>query len=87
MSDLFYGLVAGLAGVAGLFFFRFWVKLRDRFFVFFALAFWAMAANWLVLAANHRPNEGQAHFYLPRLVAFVLIIVAIYDKNRGERRF
>jgi hypothetical protein len=66
----------------GLFFLRFWHTTRDRFFAFFAAAFWAMALNWTVLAIAHPQNEARHLIYLIRVVAFLLISYAIVDKNK-----
>ena len=72
---------AGSLGV-GLFFLRLWRETRDRFFVLFGLAFWVLALNWFLLVWAQPPSEHRHYFYILRLVAFLLIIVAIVDKNR-----
>ena len=41
-----------LAAVAALFFLRFWRRMKDRFFAFFAAAFAALAVDWLGLAVT-----------------------------------
>jgi hypothetical protein len=71
--------------VAGLFFARYWRATRDRFFLFFVAAFWAFALNWVGLAVVQPSEESTHWFYLLRLLAFLLIIAAIVDKNRRER--
>ena len=76
------GALAVCAWVAGLFFLRYWRLARDRFFVFFTAAFWIMAINWTFLAAVHPLHEARHYVYLLRLFAFLLILVAIVDKNR-----
>ena len=68
-----------------LFFVRFWQQSGDRLFAIFALAFAAFAANRLILVALGDDNENATYVYLVRLAAFVLIIVAIVDKNRRDR--
>ncbi|HEX6040649.1 DUF5985 family protein [Longimicrobium sp.] len=78
-------LVAGYA-VAGLFFLRFWRDTRDRLFGIFAAAFWLLAAQRLALALSADPNGEQLMLYGIRLLAFVLILAAIVDKNRGSSR-
>jgi hypothetical protein len=78
-------LVAGYA-VAGLFFLRFWRDTRDRLFGIFAAAFWLLAAQRLALALSADPNGEQLLLYGIRLLAFVLILAAIVDKNRGAGR-
>ena len=79
-----WGASSVAAGVAALFFLRFWRQTRDRFFLLFALAFLALSLNWLGLAATSRGDETRTYFYLLRLAAFVLIIGAIVDKNRAR---
>jgi hypothetical protein len=64
------------------FFLRFWRLSRERLFLYFALAFVAFAANWAGLALAPLPVESRHYLYLVRLLAFVLIIVGIVDKNR-----
>lgn len=78
-------LVAGYA-VAGLFFLRFWRETRDRLFGAFAAAFWLLAAQRLALALSDDPNGDQLLLYGIRLLAFVIILAAIVDKNRGSDR-
>jgi len=83
--DLYQYLSGSLAAtslIAGLFFLRFWWVTRDRFFVFFAVAFWLLAVNWTSLAAISPAREARHLIYLFRLAAFLLLIVAIIDKNR-----
>src|SRR6188768_4168158 len=83
------GLVMGCF-VAGLFFLRFWRKTRDRLFAIFAIAFWLMGINWLALSFTDvnasEDAEFRAALYLIRLLAFVLILYAILEKNRVARR-
>jgi hypothetical protein len=71
--------------VAGLFFHRFWSKTRDRLFLIFAVAFFLLAVQRFLLAIDTRAAEDQVPFYLMRLLAYVLIIVALFDKNRSTR--
>jgi hypothetical protein len=82
---MFGGLTA-LAFTAGLFFLRFWRLSGDRFFAFFAIAFWALGTNWALLVGRLPEDEYLPYFYLLRLVAFLLILVAIVDKNRRSRQ-
>jgi hypothetical protein len=71
--------------VVGLFFLRFWRDTGDRLFLIFALAFWLLGLTRLALAFTTYPSESQSGIYLVRLLAFVLILVAIIDKNRAGR--
>lgn len=84
MKLFLWGALAMASTVAGLYFWRFWKESRDRLFVFFSAAFCVLALNWLGLAVTDEP-ETRHWVYALRLVAFVLIIVGIVDKNRRGR--
>jgi len=86
VSALVSGILVTGYTVAGLFFLRFWRDTRDRLFGIFAAAFWLLAAQRLALALSPDPNGDQVLFYGIRLLAFVLILGAIVDKNRGSGR-
>jgi hypothetical protein len=75
------GVLITCAALVGLFFLRFWKQTRDRFFLLFACAFWVLCLNWIGLAVVAQ-DETRTYFYLLRLGAFLLIIFAIWDKNR-----
>lgn len=82
MIDVLSGMLVALDAVAGLFFLKFWRASRDRLFALFGAAFLILGIQRLVLAATRAVFEEQAIFYSLRLLAFVIIIVAIVDKNR-----
>ena len=89
MDEKLIGLISGLLimgyTVSGLFFFRFWKASSDRLFLFFGVAFWLLAFQRIVLLLA--ADEGALTLpYVIRLVAFVLILAAIVDKNRGSAR-
>jgi hypothetical protein len=85
MDDLVTGAIAMGYGVAGLFFFRFWRKSRDRLFALFALAFFVLAVNRVgSVVFAIKAGEVDAVYWV-RFAAFVLILVAIVDKNRPRR--
>ncbi len=42
--------------------------------------------NRAALALTGNPNEGRPFFYFVRFLSFVLIIVAIAEKNFGKRK-
>jgi hypothetical protein len=68
--------------VIGLRFLKFWKLSKDRFFIWFAVAFWVFAAGWIIRALVPSVPEHGHWAYVPRLLAFLMIIVAILDKNR-----
>jgi amino acid transporter len=67
---------------AALFFFRFWKKTRDRLFVMFSISFFVLGMERIVPLFVSITNEHQLYIYGTRLVAFLLLIFAILDKNR-----
>ena len=76
------GAVAMGHFVAGLFFLRFWRQTRDRLFVMFGIAFWLL--GMIRLAMLFVDHEEREFLFWLRLVAYVLILVAIIDKNRTK---
>lgn len=82
MDSFLQGTIAAGFAVAGLFFLRYWKETRDRLFLLFALSFFTSAVNRAMLVAVATAQGEHAHyFYLVRLASFLLIIVAIVDKN------
>jgi hypothetical protein len=80
------GAIAMGYAVAGLFFLRFWRETGDRLFVTFSVAFWLLGAQRLALVINGQTDENHTGLYLVRLLAFVLILAAILNKNRSASR-
>jgi uncharacterized membrane protein HdeD (DUF308 family) len=85
MNLILIGAIAMASLIAGLFFLRFWRDTKDSFFLFFAASFLLEAANRAALGLSRDPNEGSPLFYFVRLVSFLLIIVAIVQKNRSKK--
>jgi hypothetical protein len=67
-----------------LFFLRFWKKTGDRFFLVFACAFGMLCVERLLLVMIDPTNEKLPYVYIARLLAYLLIITAIVDKNRAR---
>lgn len=71
--------------VISLFFLRFWKRTGDRLFLYFAGAFVFLMFERIVraiMAVETAETEWTPYVYMIRLAAFVLIIIAIADKNR-----
>ena len=85
MTSVILGAVAMASLVASLFFIRFWRETRDRFFLFFAVAFGVDAVTRTILALGDLAKEHEPFFFLARLLTFGLILLAIIDKNRGHQ--
>jgi len=86
MNQFLSGAAAMAAFTVGLFFLRFWKKTHDRFFLYFAVAFTLEGLVRTLLGLDVGSNESEPLFYLVRLLSFVLILIAIIDKNRESRR-
>ena len=82
MSGLLSGLIIAGYLVCGLFFLKFWRSTADRLFLTFAIAFWVLAAQRLMLIFFAGVSGAEIYLYLVRLLAFSLILMAIVNKNR-----
>jgi hypothetical protein len=86
MGNPMNGLVSGALmmgyAVVAVFFLRFWSASRDRLFAMFSFAFVLLTVQRLAITMTSEAMEDQTVFYLLRLAAFVVIIIAIVDKNR-----
>ncbi|MCW1921801.1 DUF5985 family protein [Luteolibacter arcticus] len=70
--------------VVVLFFLRFWRTTSDRLFLYFASAFSLLLLERIVRAAFDLRTEWIPAVYLFRLVAFGIILYAVFDKNRSR---
>ncbi len=84
MGSFVSGAVCLAYLAAGLFFLRFWVDTRDRLFAAFAGAFVVLAANRALMVLLREVHEAHSWLYLVRLLAYLLILAAILDKNRSS---
>jgi hypothetical protein len=85
MTLFLWGACAALSAVAGGFFWRFFREMHDRLFAMFALAFWAFALHWAGLSLLQPHDDTRHYMYVLRLIAFLLILAAVIDKNRASR--
>jgi hypothetical protein len=76
------GACAMACWVIGLFFLRYFRTSRDRLFLFFLAAFWAFSLHWIGLIFLNPSDDTRHWFFVTRLLAFLLIIAGIVDKNR-----
>ncbi len=79
------GFLSGAAtmgyAVVGIFLLRFWRRARDPLFLWFAVAFALLAVNQALTGILGSALETLAAIYSIRLLAFIIIIVAIIRKN------
>lgn len=86
MNELLIGAIMMACFTASLFFLRFWKTTRDRFFLFFAVSFFLEGVVRFVLGLDRVPSEERPTVYVLRLLAFLLILAGIVDKNWIQRR-
>jgi len=84
-----YDFLSGAAALGfftcALFFVRFWRRTRDQLFVAFSISFALLGLGQSVIALAQIPTEEKGALYLIRLTAFLIILAAIYRKNRPAR--
>ena len=71
--------------VVALCFARFWRETGDRFFALFALAFAVLGLDYVILGLLSEDSEARPAAYTVRLLAFVIILGAVAEKNRARR--
>jgi peptidoglycan/LPS O-acetylase OafA/YrhL len=86
MIEFLSGAIAMGFIVAAGFFMRFWRRTGDRLFLAFAIAFALLALNQALAQWIGAADERIGYTYLLRVLAFVLILGAIVDKNVARRR-
>jgi hypothetical protein len=86
--DFLRGVMTTGYFVVALFFLRFWKESRDRLFALFAVAFVVLAVRNLLRSLFQEPDGLEWYPYAVRLLAYVIILFAIIDKNlrRTEKR-
>jgi uncharacterized membrane protein HdeD (DUF308 family) len=82
LEGFLLGVIVTASLVAGAFFLKFWRQTRDPLFLAFAAAFLVEGVNRLTFLFLENPNEGRPLIYVVRLLAFLLILAAIVQKNR-----
>jgi hypothetical protein len=85
VRELLSGIIACGSFVAALYFFRSWRRSGDRLLGLFAAAFAVFAVNGVALGLTDPDAEVRVYLYAVRLIGFLLILVAIIDKNRVRR--
>ncbi len=80
------GVIATTSITAAVFFLRFWRRTHDSLFLAFAVAFLIEGVNRIAVLEVDRPNEGSPWTYIVRLIAFLIILAGILNKNYGTDR-
>jgi len=76
------GGIAVTFGIIGVCFIRFWRRSRIKLFLLFAIAFFLLTAERMVLLLVDPNNEFAFYIYVIRLAAFLTIIIGIIGQNR-----
>lgn len=75
---------------SGVFFLKFYKTSRDPFYLYFCLACWLLAIERVAILVFIGPaktsGESSPWVYLIRLIAFLMIMIAIINKNRNRRK-
>ena len=82
IEDFLGGAIAMGFAIAALFFLKFWRRTREALFIAFAGSFLLLAATQSLLTLSGIPTEERSWLYLLRLVAFLLILAALWLQNR-----
>jgi hypothetical protein len=86
VTDFLAGAVTLAYIVTSMYFVHFWRRTADRLFLAFAVAFALLALNQLSVFALGVDDERYNYAYILRVLGFVLILLAIIDKNVASRR-
>jgi hypothetical protein len=86
MVEFLSGAVTLAYVVASMYFIHFWKRTADRLFLAFGLAFALLALNQVGVFLMGVDDERYNYMYILRVLGFVLILLAIVDKNLGRRR-
>ncbi|WP_413294231.1 DUF5985 family protein [Bdellovibrio sp. HCB185ZH] len=82
LKQFIYGAVMMASFTSGIFFLKFWRKTQDRFFMLFAAAFFMLGAERWFFTFLPNSDEENTWIFSMRLLAFLIIIGAVIDKNR-----
>lgn len=92
-AEFLSGICMATFAASGVFFLKFWRAARDHFYLHFCVACWLLAFERIVLSlidTAHEPirsslTEANSWVYLFRLAAFLVILIAVINKNRAIR--
>lgn len=81
LNPILGGALAMGSIIVALFFLRFWKNTRDSFFIYFTAAFALEGISW-ILFLDHHQRVNDPVIYSIRLLAYLLILIAIIGKNK-----
>ena len=86
MIDFLAGALTLAYVIAAVYFVHFWQRTSDRLFLAFAAAFALLAVNQLAVFVLGIDDERYNYAYVLRVCGFILILLAILDKNLYGRK-
>ena len=76
------GIIVTSSLAVGTFFLKFWRRTHEALFLAFAASFLLLGVTQALLILAEIPLEERSRLYLLRLVAFLLILGALWWQNR-----
>lgn len=80
-ASMLLGAIAATSFAIGLFFVKYWRSSGDRFYLLFAASFLIEGVNRAAIGMIGATEYLPVHYAI-RFIAYGLIVVAIWDKNR-----
>ena len=84
MTQFVLGAIAMGSAVVALIFLGYYRRTTDRLFLFFSTSFALETVGRLLMALWQSSDDVADAVYLLRVLSYVLILVAILDKNRAR---
>jgi hypothetical protein len=69
--------------IAAMFFVKYWIRTKDRFFFYFIVSFGLEVVCRYLLMYTTFNTESEPLVYSLRLLSYAVILVGIADKNRN----
>lgn len=85
IEDFLGGAIAMGFATAAVFFLKFWQRTREGLFLAFAGSFLLLGVTQALLTLGAVTIEERSWLYMLRLLAFLLILAALWWQNRGGR--
>lgn len=85
LNGFLLGVIVACSLTASGFFIKFWRQTRDTLFLAFGAAFMVEGFNRAMILFVDEPNLGHPLIYFVRLLSYLLILIAIINKNRAPR--
>lgn len=85
INAMLIGAFAMASITISLFFLRFWKSTQDSFFLYFAGSFLLEGVDRVILGLTTQQDQKPL-IYIIRMCAYLLIVYAIFEKNKQYRK-